>query len=187
MSRLQHTRSLSPGRSLDNQRTQNQRPGIPCMLLCDFGPLCRFFASFFVPQPLQPASHRISLQTICAKATEADLASHLEAHQFHPQDAPMVEMVKDVGRWETHFSNPIPHRGFVMKVNEKSEQCHAMTERCLPGFSPGFLRVPRASSLNIPNLIFISSVKAFFSCQHWMLPLIRCPDLRDMDQTIYVG
>lgn len=56
MSRSQHTRSLSPGRSLDNQRTQNQRPGIPCMLLCDFGPLCRFFASFFVPQPLQPAT-----------------------------------------------------------------------------------------------------------------------------------
>lgn len=57
MSRSQHTRSLSPGRSLDdNQRTQNQRPGIPCMLLCGFGPLCRFFASFFVPQPLQPAT-----------------------------------------------------------------------------------------------------------------------------------
>lgn len=49
-------------------------------------------------------------------------------HDFIPQDIPMV---KNVGHWWTHLSNPIPHAVLVMKINEKSQRCHAMTERCL--------------------------------------------------------
>lgn len=99
VSHSQHSHAcwpLSPGRSLDNHRTQNQRRGIPCMLLCGFSLLCLFSPLSFVPQPLQPATD-ISANDL-RKGDGSRPRASMEAHQFHPTRCPKWSRASAIGR-----------------------------------------------------------------------------------------